>query len=126
MSSALNTAMLATAQMPPNTAYAANWIGSGACGMLYLMMQYKARRPSRADLFAVSIGAPRVRDAHLVNAESQACDIRDDLRLESESLFMQRNLLQQVAPKHLVASRHVRQIEIREHVRQHCEEAIAD
>jgi hypothetical protein len=80
----------------------------------------------RANLLALGVGTSCVRHAHLVDAQPHPRDARDDFGLETKPLLAQVHLLQDLAAEHLVTGLHVREVQIREHVRQQRQEPVAD
>ena len=53
-------------------------------------------------------------------------DLRGDLRLETEAVRAELDALQHLAAEDLVAGLHIREVKIREHVRQHRQELVGD
>ena len=79
-----------------------------------------------ADLLALVVGAARVGDADLVDRAAELRDLGRDLRLEAEAVLFDRDALEHLAAEDLVAGLHVGQVQVREHVRERGEHAVAD
>src|SRR5439155_21852272 len=70
-------------------------------------------------------GAPVVGKPYLIYAKATVVDLGDVLRLESESVFLYLDPLDDLPAEHLIARLHVREIQIREHVRKKGQERVA-
>ena len=79
-----------------------------------------------ADFFAFGVGAAVVGNGDFVDAGAGAGDLGDDLGFEAEALFRDGDGLDQLAFENFVAGLHVREVEIRCHVRQEGEELVAE
>src|SRR5262249_8214840 len=81
-----------------------------------------------ADLLAFLVRAAGVGDGDFVDAPGRPAlgDLRRELRLEPESVGLQRDALQHLAAAHLVAGRHVREVQVREHVRERRQSLVGD
>jgi hypothetical protein len=77
------------------------------------------------DLLALLVRPAGVRDPDLVDPAAKARDLRDDLGLEAEAVLLERDLPEHLPRERLVAALDVRQVEVRGHVRQKGEHAIA-
>src|SRR5258706_917879 len=86
----------------------------------------RAEPVAPADLLALGIGAPVVRDADLVDAHAQLGDLRGDLGLEAETVLLDRDRLDHLAPEGLVAGLHVGKVQVGEHGVKKREHAVAD
>ena len=71
------------------------------------------------DLLALLVGSAVVADGHFIDAELALGRFHDDLGLEAEALGADRDALEQVGSKYLVARLHVREVQITEHVGDH-------
>ncbi|EAU68603.1 hypothetical protein STIAU_8807 [Stigmatella aurantiaca DW4/3-1] len=69
-----------------------------------------------ANLLALLVGAAVVADGHLVHAPAAAGDLRGDLGLEAEPLFLHPDGFQHLGAEGLVAGLHVREVQARGHV----------
>ena len=79
-----------------------------------------------ADLLAFLVGAPVVRDRHLVDPVAAPRDLRRDLGLEAEAVRLDGDRLDDLAAKHLVAGLHVGEVQVGEHVGGERQETVAD
>src|SRR5215831_4028125 len=78
-----------------------------------------------ADLLSMGIGAPIVTDTDLVNAASKFCNLRCYFGFEAEAILFNRDFLDDIAAKNLVARFHVREVEISKHIGERCQEKVA-
>src|SRR5262245_13806538 len=78
------------------------------------------------DLLPGLVPAAMIRNGDLVDSAAEMGDLGGELRLETKSIRFQDETLEHAGSKRLVARLHVRQVQVREHVREHRQEAIAD
>src|SRR6185369_1756868 len=78
-----------------------------------------------SDLLAFSVGTPSIGNTHLVDAKAHVRNFRHDFRLETEAVFFDRNRLNHLSTEYLITGLHIRQIQVREHVGQQSQKAIA-
>ena len=90
------------------------------------MHQSAAHAITPVDLLPFGIGAARIRDANLVDAHLRPCNLRGDLRFESEAVLLDGYLLDDLPSKGLVTGLHIAEIQVRSHVRAHGEKVVAD
>src|SRR6185503_8012788 len=74
---------------------------------------------------ALGVGAAVVRDADLVDANAELGHLGGDLGLEAEAILLDLDGLDDAAAKRLIACLHVREVQVREHVREEREEAVS-
>src|SRR6266545_788338 len=89
----------------------------------------RLQRVFQADFLALFVRSARIAHRNLVNAPRGAAllgDLRGDLRLEAEAVRLELNALQHLAAENLVAGLHVRQVQVREHVRQRRQHLVGD
>src|SRR5664280_1563412 len=79
-----------------------------------------------ADFFALFVGAAVIADADLVDHAVEPRHLGGDLRLESEPVFFDRDLLQHLATESLVAGLHVRDVDVGGHIGEQSEKLVAD
>ena len=79
-----------------------------------------------ADLFSFFVGSTVVGDPDLEDLQTPMAQLRRDLRFEAEAVLFESDGLQHVAPDQLVARLHVREIQVREHVRERREQTVPD
>src|SRR5579859_1207211 len=85
----------------------------------------RVERILQPDLLAFLVGPARVADRHLVDAPARVAvlgDLRGYLRFEPEAVGLEVQVGQHLAAKDLVAGLHIREVQVREHVRQHRED----
>src|SRR4029453_9433901 len=85
-----------------------------------LVPQDAPQAPDRilpADLLALRVGATAVRDGHFEDPTLEGRDLVRHLRPKAESILFQDQPLQDRSPKGLIAGPHVREIQVRQHVR---------
>src|SRR5438105_6055583 len=89
-------------------------------------VEQRGKAVAPRDLFPLRIRPTAVRDRHLPDARARLRQARGDLYFKSETVGRERQTLDQIRPDQLVASLQVGQVQVREHVRQEREHAIAD
>ena len=78
------------------------------------------------NFFTFGVGAAVVRNGHLVNAQLQARYFGYDLWLEAEAAFFNSNALDNFSAESFETGLHVREVQIRTHVGEQCEEAVTN
>ena len=78
-----------------------------------------------ADLLALLVGSPVVGNAHLKDPAAELRHLGRDFRFEAEPVLLDRDALDDLAAKDLVAGLHVGEVQVREHVRQQRQQAVA-
>ena len=77
--------------------------------------------------FSFLLGAAIIRNAHFINAYAfDTGKFGSDLGLKTETVFRQRNRLDELPTHHLVTGFHIRQVEVGKHVGEFGQEFIAD
>jgi len=71
---------------------------------------------SPANLLPLGVCTARVGDSNLVHTYLRPGNFGRDFRLETEAVFLNRNLLDHLAAEGFVARFHVREVQIRGHV----------
>lgn len=79
-----------------------------------------------ADLLAFLVRPPAVADAHLVHAAFQSGNLGGNLRLKAKAVFLDPDLLNDLAFENLVADLHIGQIEVGQCVGEEREGLVAD
>jgi len=78
-----------------------------------------------SDLFSFGVGAAVVRDRHLVNPGAGLGETSRELRLDAEAVGSEGKSSHQIHPHRFVTRLHVGEVEVRRHVRQHCQQVVA-
>jgi len=69
---------------------------------------YSGNAISPSDFFALTVISPRIRDGHLIDLCLQFGKFYRDLRLETESLGLQRDTIKNILFDDLIACFHIR------------------
>ena len=64
-------------------------------------------------------------NAHFENAQTAYGGFGDDFRFEAETVLLDWDALDDLAPEHLITGFHIRQVQVGEHVREQREESVA-
>ena len=70
-----------------------------------------------ATLFTFSVGASIIGNWHLINPAPFSRELGGEFRLEAKAILLDLHAIEQLATKHLITGFHIREIEIRKHVR---------
>src|SRR4051812_12291919 len=87
---------------------------------------YRSNTVSPRDLFALRVRPTVVGDGDLVHNARALCNLGGNLRLESEALTFNYDVLNDRPSEHLVAGLHVSEVEVGEGIRHDCQDAVAD
>ena len=77
----------------------------------------RAERVLKTDLLSFFVSSPVVGNSHLIDPQSAVRYFCGNFGFESEAVFLDINLLNDVSAEHLVAGFHVSKIKIGKHIR---------
>lgn len=79
-----------------------------------------------SDLFSLGVSAAVVGDPDLEDPHPETGGLGGQFRFDAETVFLDLDAREHLAAKDLVAAFHVREVDVREHVAEHGEEAVPD
>src|SRR5438874_11562317 len=77
-----------------------------------------------ANLFPLLVGPSRVGDPYFIDTRSSPCDFSHDFRLKRESILLDRDGVEKIAPEHLITGCDIGEVQIGEHVGQQRQDSI--
>src|SRR5213079_3119044 len=101
-----------------------NGVSSLERALDYTPQRFDAISPT--DLLSFLVCAPVIRDPHFIYSQLHPRDLDRNLRLKSESVLLELDRLNHVAPEDLEARFHIGQVQVGKHIRDQREETIAN